>query len=111
MQVPEDLLESARMDNAGEFKTLFKIVLPMTKGSVIMAELFSFISTWNSYFWPLVMTNDRQSTSYDFGNATSARCKPGTSMACADGCKYTFGFTDFYNIYRFKQTNYVFIWL
>ena len=58
MQVPEDLLESARMDNAGEFKTLFKIVLPMTKGSVIMAELFSFISTWNSYFWPLVMTND-----------------------------------------------------
>ena len=58
MQVPEDLLESARMDNAGEFKTLFKIVLPMTNGSVIMAELFSFISTWNSYFWPLVMTND-----------------------------------------------------
>ena len=47
----------------------------------------------------------------DFGNATSARCKPGTSMACADGRKYTFGFTDFYNIYRFKQTNYVFIWL
>lgn len=57
MQIPEELLESARMDNAGEFKILFKIALPMVKGTVIMAELFSFISTWNSYFWPLVMTN------------------------------------------------------
>ena len=42
MQVPDELVEAARMDNAG---------------SIITAELFSFISTWNSYFWPLVMTN------------------------------------------------------
>ena len=45
------------MDNAGELKIMFRVVLPMSKASIITAELFSFISTWNSYFWPLVMTN------------------------------------------------------
>ena len=57
MQMPDELLEAARMDGAGEFRILFEIAIPMVKGTVIMAELFSFISTWNSYFWPLVMTN------------------------------------------------------
>lgn len=33
-------------------------MLPMAKSSMITVALFSFISHWNSYFWPLVMTND-----------------------------------------------------
>lgn len=57
MQVPDELVEAARMDNAGELRIMFRVMLPMSKGSIITAELFSFISTWNSYFWPLVMTN------------------------------------------------------
>lgn len=57
MQVPEELTEAARMDNAGELKIMTRIVLPMCRSSIITAEMFSFISTWNSYFWPLVMTN------------------------------------------------------
>lgn len=57
MQVPDELVEAARMDNAGEFKIMTKIMLPMSKSTIITAEMFSFISTWNSYFWPLVMTN------------------------------------------------------
>lgn len=57
MQVPEELMEAARMDNAGELKIMFRIILPMCKSTIITAEMFSFISTWNSYFWPLVMTN------------------------------------------------------
>lgn len=57
MQVPDELVEAARLDNAGELKIMFRVMLPMSKSSIITAELFSFISTWNSYFWPLVMTN------------------------------------------------------
>lgn len=57
MQVPDELVESARMDNAGEIKIMLRVMLPMSKSSIITAEMFSFISTWNSYFWPLVMTN------------------------------------------------------
>ena len=57
MQVPEELVEAARMDNAGEFTIMTRIVLPMSRSSILTAEMFSIISTWNSYFWPLVMTN------------------------------------------------------
>ena len=57
MQIPDELVEAARMDNAGELKIMFRIMLPMSKSTIITAELFSFMSTWNSYFWPLVMTN------------------------------------------------------
>lgn len=57
LQVPDELVEAARMDNAGEMRILVRIMLPMCRSSIITAELFSFISTWNSYFWPLVMTN------------------------------------------------------
>ena len=56
MQVPDELVEAARMDNAGELKIMTRIILPMSKSSIITAEMFSFISTWNSYFWPLAMT-------------------------------------------------------
>ena len=56
MQVPEELIEAARMDNAGELKIMTRVVLPMSKSSILTAEMFSFISTWNSYFWPLAMT-------------------------------------------------------
>lgn len=57
LQVPDELVEAARMDNAGEMRIMVRIMLPMFRSSIITAELFSFISTWNSYFWPLVMTN------------------------------------------------------
>ncbi|HIY22466.1 MAG TPA: carbohydrate ABC transporter permease [Candidatus Flavonifractor merdigallinarum] len=57
LQVPDELVEAARMDNASEMRILVRIMLPMCRSSIITAELFSFISTWNSYFWPLVMTN------------------------------------------------------
>lgn len=57
MQVPEEIIESARLDNASEVKIMCKIMLPMSMSTLITVLLFSFISHWNSYFWPLVMTD------------------------------------------------------
>lgn len=57
MQVPEEILESARLDNGSEMSILFKIMLPMAKSSLVAILMFSFISHWNDYFWPFVMTN------------------------------------------------------
>ena len=39
---------------------MFQIMLPMCKSSIITIAMFSFVDTWNSYFWPLVMTNSEQ---------------------------------------------------
>lgn len=57
MQIPEEIIEAARLDNAGEWKLVWKIMIPMAKPALATIALFSFVSHWNEYFWPLVMTN------------------------------------------------------
>jgi sn-glycerol 3-phosphate transport system permease protein len=56
MQIPEEIIEAARLDNAGETKIIFKIMMPMSRTAIVTIGLLSFISHWNSYFWPLIMT-------------------------------------------------------
>lgn len=57
-QIPEELIESARLDDATEIQIMAKIMLPMAKSTMATIIMTSFISHWNAYFWPLVMTND-----------------------------------------------------
>lgn len=56
MQIPEELIESARLDEANEFQVITKIMVPMSKSTMSTILFLSVIGTWNSYFWPLVMT-------------------------------------------------------
>jgi len=56
-QIDGEVLEAARLDDAGEMKIMFKVALPMCRSILIAVIMFSAISIWNSYFWPLVMTN------------------------------------------------------
>lgn len=57
-QIPDELVESARLDNANELQIMTRIMLPMAKSSMVTIAMFSFVSHWNAYFWPLVMTNN-----------------------------------------------------
>lgn len=56
MQIPEELIESARLDEANEWQVITKIMLPMAKSTMATIIFLSVTGTWNSYFWPLVMT-------------------------------------------------------
>lgn len=56
-QIPEEIVESARLDNAGEFTIMYKIMLPIAKPALAIIALFSFVANWNDYFWPLIMTD------------------------------------------------------
>ncbi len=58
MQVPKGLIEAARIDRASHFRILWEIVCPMTKSSFITFGLMSFISSYNNYMWPSLITND-----------------------------------------------------
>ena len=58
MQVPMGMVEAARIDGAGHFRTLFHIVMPMTKSSFITFGLMNFIGCYNSYMWPSLITDD-----------------------------------------------------
>jgi sn-glycerol 3-phosphate transport system permease protein len=57
MQVPDEVIEAARLDNASEWKIMWTIMVPMAKPVLVTFGLFSFIYHWNDYFWPLIMTN------------------------------------------------------
>lgn len=57
LQVPEEIIEAARLDNASEFRIVLRIMVPMAKSAISAVAMLQFISLWNSYFWPLIMTN------------------------------------------------------
>lgn len=56
--VPTEVLESARIDSAGEFRIFFSIVAPMITPALITLGLLNFVWSWNSFFVPLVTIND-----------------------------------------------------
>ncbi len=56
MQIPKELIEAARLDKAGEFKIMFKVMLPMCRSTVATLSLLTFIGSWNDYFWAKVLT-------------------------------------------------------
>lgn len=66
-QVPDELLESARLDNASEWRIMTHIMIPMAKPTFVTVALLSFISHWNAYFWPLVITTTEQVKPFTLG--------------------------------------------
>lgn len=56
--IPFELEEAARVDGAGPFRTFFTIILPLTKSAIAVLAVFTFMSFWNSYLWPLIVTVD-----------------------------------------------------
>ncbi|SMH50257.1 carbohydrate ABC transporter membrane protein 2, CUT1 family [Rathayibacter oskolensis] len=56
--VPTELLEAARMDGAGEFRTFFTISIRLLAPGIVTVLLFSVVATWNNYFLPLIMLSD-----------------------------------------------------
>lgn len=56
--INESIIESARMDGAGEFRTFFVIVLPLCRAGLATIGLFCTLNYWNDFFLPLVFVND-----------------------------------------------------
>ena len=53
--VPEEILESARLDGAGEFRTFFSLAFRLMTPSLVTIFLFQFVGIWNNFFLPMVM--------------------------------------------------------
>lgn len=53
--------DAARVDGAGPFRALFAVTIPMTAAPISTLSLLTFINTWNDYFWPLLVSNDKNS--------------------------------------------------
>jgi ABC-type glycerol-3-phosphate transport system permease component len=50
--------EAALLDGAGRMRVFLKITVPMTSGPLITLSILGFITAWNDYFWPLLVTSD-----------------------------------------------------
>jgi multiple sugar transport system permease protein len=58
LSFPDELIEAARLDGAGEFRIFRSIVLPVLKPILVTLAIFTFLGSWNDFLWPLIMLND-----------------------------------------------------
>jgi multiple sugar transport system permease protein len=56
--IPDELMEAARIDGAGELRIFFQIVLPMLKPVLVTLAIFTFLNAWNDFMWPLIVLTD-----------------------------------------------------
>ena len=69
MGFPKDLEEASRIDGCTAFETFYKIALPLALPTVVTLSIFTFISSWNSFMWPLIVTNSEAMRTLPLGLA------------------------------------------
>jgi multiple sugar transport system permease protein len=55
MSIPKDLIDSARIDGASEFRIYWMIILPLCKPALVALAVFTFREAWDMYIWPLII--------------------------------------------------------
>jgi putative chitobiose transport system permease protein len=58
--VPDDLLDAGRIDGASEFRIWWGIVMPVVRPSLATVAIFTFVTSWNDFFWPSLMLHTRE---------------------------------------------------
>jgi multiple sugar transport system permease protein len=59
LQIPQSLIDSARMDGMGELRILFTIFWPLAKPVLAMVAIFTFMGSWNEVLWPLLVVREQ----------------------------------------------------
>ena len=62
MQLPPELFQAARIDGAGELRTLWSVALPLVRPALLTAVLLTFIGPWNEFLWPFLITKQQIQT-------------------------------------------------
>lgn len=57
LSLPKEVIEAARMDNAGPLRLLFRVVLPMSGPTMVAFGVIAVVDAWNEYLWPYVMSD------------------------------------------------------
>ena len=60
LQIPQSLIDSARMDGMGELRILFTIFWPLSKPVLAIVAIFTFMGSWNEVLWPLLVVREQQ---------------------------------------------------
>lgn len=103
--VPDVLIEAAQIDGCSELYIFFNVVLPLVKPALISLTIFTFVSSWNAFLWPLVVTTEKSMYTLPVALSTLAtnfEKNYGLIMAGA-----TFTFIVPFTLYCFLQRQFV----
>ena len=67
--VPNDLIDAARVDGAGEWRVWWQILLPIVRPSMAAVAVFTFVTSWNDFLWPSLMLHTRDGLTLPVGLA------------------------------------------
>jgi multiple sugar transport system permease protein len=60
LSIPDDVLEAARIDGAGEGRIFRSVVVPLLGPIIVTLAVFTALGTWNDFMWPLIVLSDRE---------------------------------------------------
>ena len=58
LTLPDELLDAARIDGAGEFRIYWSIIMPLARPILVTLAIFTFMGSWNDFMWPLIVLSD-----------------------------------------------------
>ena len=67
--IPDELLEAARIDGAGEIWIFFRVVLPLLRGALGALAVLAFFQSWTAFAWPMIVATSRQNYTIEVGLA------------------------------------------
>jgi multiple sugar transport system permease protein len=67
--IPDEFLEAARIDGAGEFWVFFHIVLPLLRGPLAALAVLAFFQAWTAFAWPMVVNTSKDAYTIEVGLA------------------------------------------
>jgi len=67
VSIPDELIEAARLDGAGEFRIFAQVVLPLSRPIIAVLVIFTFMWRWNDFAWPLVVLTDQANFTLPLG--------------------------------------------
>ena len=68
--IPDDLLDAARIDGASEFRIYWTVILPLARPILVTLAIFTFMSMWNDFMWPLIILTDESKYTLPVGVAS-----------------------------------------
>ncbi len=81
LNIPGELEDAARVDGASDWRIWASIVMPLARPALTASAIIVFLTTWNSFFWPLIVTQTDASRTLPVGLAQFMSLRPGMSMS------------------------------
>lgn len=67
ISIPRDYVDAARLEGASHWQVLWRLVLPLSRASIVSMGLFAFLFVWNDFLWPLLVTNAEEMRTIQLG--------------------------------------------